>query len=108
MESLGNLARVEGFRENLRWNGKDVTLAETGAVFRALVSDAAIVDPASVLGEDVREKMLISALRSDVPAALLSSRAALSKVTVDGVTLQLTKRVDNPANPFVSFDAVKI
>jgi hypothetical protein len=109
MDSLGNDFRVAGFMANLAINGRTVVLTANRGTFDALVSSQQMIDPSMPIIADPRESIAISALRSTLPSAL-TDKAAPSQIdcTVDGVALKLTKRDDNPANPFVAFDAVRV
>ena len=101
--------RVSGFLVNLGVNGKWVVLASVKGSFQALVSSQQMIDPNMPVISDPRESIAITTMRSMLPSTL-TDKAAPSQVdcTVDGVALRLTKRDDNPSNPFVTFDAVKV
>jgi hypothetical protein len=104
----GERDRVQGFKDNLRENGRFVKVDEDHR-FKALIEDADIQDTSTILGLDLREKVRIHALRTDVPQSLLASDAN-SQVFVqldDGTQLKIDERIDSPANPFVRFLAVK-
>jgi hypothetical protein len=108
MDSLGNLARVEGFKSNLAINGKLVTLT-TGEKFTALIYEAPDLEAQSLLGEDIREGDWVDVLRSDAPARLMAPEAESQvDATVDGVKIRLLKRRDNVANPVVKFQVTKV
>lgn len=109
METLGNDMRIAGFMANLAVNGKWLVLTSTRGGFQALVSSQQVIDPNMPIIDDVRESIAVSTMRSMLPSSL-TSKDAPSQVEcmVDGVALRLTRRDDNPANPFVNFDAVKV
>lgn len=109
MESLGNLARIEGFRINVDQNGKTVRLLTTDERFLALIQTSPAIDPSMQLGSDVREADIIETLREWVPTSLLGLTAkAQTRIQVDDTIAVITKRDDNVANPFVRFDVVKV
>lgn len=108
-ESLGNLARIEGFQANLWDNGKQITVLPSGKTFMALIRSEPDIDPSALLGSDIREKNVIETLRSYVPSELLAASARSQfQGSCDGVKFSFTKRSDNVANPFVSFEVVKV
>ena len=90
-----------GFTTLLRTNGKDVE--HSAGTFRAVVAGESELDPGMQLGEDLREVTVIETVRSLVPAGL----DAQQTVTIDGIALNLIRRVDNPGNLNVRFYAVK-
>lgn len=109
MESLGNQARIEGFFCNLDQNGKMIVLLDDGGAFQALIRSEPDIDPSFSLGSDIREHNIIETLRELVPARMLVPTAQSQiRASCDGVQMVITKRQDNVASPFVSFDVVKI
>jgi hypothetical protein len=109
MDSLGNQSRIEGFLVNLYQDGKPVRLLDDGAIFQALISSEADFDPSFPLGSDIREKSIIGTLRSMVPQRLLGASAPSQiRASVDGEELVLTRRQDNVASPFISFEVLKV
>ncbi len=76
-----------------------------GKLERGLVEDADYIDQQFLLGEDIREYMRVHFLRSNnVPDEI---NAQDVWVLDDGQSVKVTKVVDNPANPFVRFYAIK-
>lgn len=106
--TIGDRLAINGYRANLRVNGRDVRLLTSDKVFKALVSEAVSIDPDLPLGSDPREKLSIQALQDEVPDELMGL-AAGSQVPalIMGEKVVITKREDNPASPFVKFEAVK-
>ncbi len=100
--TIGEIARVEGYKAQVAINGKTVTVSDTNQTFVALVREETLFDPDMPLGSDPREVVIFETLR---PAPVVEAQA---QVKFDGITLQLTKRDDNPANPFVRFTAIKV
>jgi hypothetical protein len=86
--TLGEIARVEGYRAQLVFNGKQVTVitATGNSTFTALVEEGAIIDPNMPLGEDLREVTLIHALRSEAPATLPRTSTARTPRCGSGYT----------------------
>ncbi len=75
-----------------------------GNIERGLVEDADYIDQQFLLGEDVREFMRVHLLRGS-NSGVISAQDIL--VLDDGQLVKVVKRVDNPANPFVRFYAIK-
>lgn len=111
-ESLGNLARIEGFKVNVEQNGKSVVLQggdDAGLSFQALVQNIAAIDPDMLLGSDIREACYVETLREWVPSTLLTANAKSQiAATIDGTRVDMVRREDNWANPFVRFEVVKV
>jgi len=108
MENIGNIARLEGVVANLAINGKTVVLAG-GKSFQCLLDVAPSIDPGMSLGMDIREGAKVHAMRSALPTAILAAATdANIRATIEGVTVDLTKREDNLAMPMVSFEVVRV
>lgn len=103
MDTLGNLARVEGFLANLEWNGKTVKKNEN-IIFKALIAAADSLDPNLDLGADPREYMTMDVLK---PTPNLAAQDIVLMVE-DNQEIKVVKRLDNPADPFIRFYAVKV
>ncbi len=109
MESLGNLARVEGFKANIAINGKVVTLLESAEAMTCIIESASPFEPSMLLGSDLRESDRVHTLRDWVPPALMAKDAKSQvKASVDGTHVNITNRQDNPNSPFVTFEIAKV
>ena len=84
----------------LRSNG--VVCMSSGGSFAALISRESEIDPGAPLGEDLREVLFMDVLRDDDPEL-----DAQSSVTVDGVDMVASVRINNVGDPFVRYKLVK-
>lgn len=100
--TIGEDARVEGFSANLEWNGR-ACFGPNGDSAQMLVADADSLDPNMPLGEDLREYVTLDCVGGLPPWKIQDI------ITFDGnKKVRLVKRLDNPANPFNRFYAVKV
>ncbi len=98
--SVGDKILIASMRRLLTVSG--VTVSAGGLEYDALVSEEQAIDPDAPLGSDVREFTQISILREDNPGI-----AAQATVTIGDDALKVVRRIDNKADVFVKYWAVK-
>lgn len=91
-----------GFKANLALNGRQFLAPDGKALFQGLIEEMDPLDPNMPLGDDIRENHWIHVLRP--PVDVVSQQ----EIRAGTDRFKIIKRVDNPANPVVKFQAVKI
>lgn len=103
MDSIGNLARVEGFKANLDVNGETLRRADQTEQ-RVLVGADSLIDPGALLGGDMREKLKVSLIG---PGPSYTNGEIVLMVNAQK-RIKLTKRDNGPSDPFTEYDAVYV